>query len=569
MEQTWDSYISSLNQNSLPRQVEVTQGRYSGSLENLSFSKGDIITVVDLEPVFVRAELKDGDQVLDVVTIPLRYEGNFQLMADPVSFETVADLTRSVRLPQSPVAPRSPPRFQNSIPISADNLPMKLRKGETLSLIGFQESRGRRLLQCKVLRKKPPLTVLLPMDCRGHFLECQDDRFYSIDTIVRWKMLAGRKRTVRVQARHHPKLLGPLVPEHFRGHLVLYPCFSVTANLLGETRVSIPSDLDISVTEIARLDRKPRTTMRQIYSMEESKFPVRVKIMNVVQSESKEYPKPLKRGQLLTILKTEEVKKFVASEISQGKKGKCFLVPYTYQGLVLRRGRYFYAVSDVAAAMKHGELCFQASQDYTSYLGSFASFRANECFLALKKSVVSAEIHGELHRVEVLKCLNIATKAHVKLPLFAVGKFLELFDGARPGTLQELCQVTRLPCHVRVTSPDPSMTVDPLYGTKELRIENVIIEQCLIAKDEPTLEDIISSADMYREWPETTFEIPIEKISCEVLVVEERSWIADVRKERCRPLQSIQEVTKESLAFSNCLVIRRPPPPVPKPRSLF
>jgi hypothetical protein len=31
--------------------------------------------VVDLEPVFVRAELKDGDQVLDVVTIPLRYEG--------------------------------------------------------------------------------------------------------------------------------------------------------------------------------------------------------------------------------------------------------------------------------------------------------------------------------------------------------------------------------------------------------------------------------------------------------------------------------------------------------------
>lgn len=87
---------------------------------------------------------------------------------------------------------------------------------------------------------------------------------------------------------------------------------------------------------------------------------------------------------------------------------------------------------------------------------SFASFRANECFLALKKSVVSAEIHGELHRVEVLKCLNIATKAHVKLPLFAVGKFLELFDGARPGTLQELCQVTRLPCHVRVTSPDRS-----------------------------------------------------------------------------------------------------------------
>lgn len=313
--------------------------------------------------------------------------------------------------------------------------------------------------------------------------------------------------------------------------------------------------------------------MRQIYGMEENKFPMRVKIMSVVLSENQAYPKPLKCGQLLTILKTEVVKKFVATEISRGKKGRRFLIPYTYKGLVLRRGRYFYAVSDVAAAMKHGQLCFQASRDYTCHLGPFASFTANECFLALKKSVVSAEIHGELHRVDVLKCMNLATKAHVKLPLFAVGEFLELSDGAGPGTLQELCQVTRLPCHIRVASPDPSMTGDPLYGTKELRVENVITEQCLIAKDEPSLEDIISSEDIYREWPVATFEIPIEKSNCEVLVVQERwkarSWKADVRKEKCMPLQSIQEVTKESLAFSNCLVIPRPPPLAPKPSPVY
>ncbi|XP_052605230.1 protein THEMIS3-like [Peromyscus californicus insignis] len=571
MEQAWDSYINSLNQNSLPRQVEVTDGNYfSGSLDNLSFSKGDIITVVDLKLIHVRAEMKDGEQTLGVVTIPLGYKGNFQLIADPVPFETVADLVRSVRLSPSPMTHRSPPHFQNLVPISTGDLPTKLREGETLSLIGFEESQGRRLLRCEMLNKDPPLRMLLPMDCRGHFQECQDDQLYSMDTIVRWKLLAGRKRRVRMEAEHRLRLLNPLVPERFSGHLVLHPYFSVTAHLPGENQVSIPSDLDIHITEITRLDCQPLTltTMRQIYGMETNRFPVRIKIMSVVLSENKAFTKPLKCGQLLTILRTEEVKKFLATEISQGQKGRCFLVPYTYQGLVLRRGGYFCAVSDVAAAMQHRQLCFRSSRDYTSCLGPLASFTANECFLALKKSVVSVEIDRELHRVEVLKCLNIATKAHVKLPLFAEGDFLELFDDAGPGTLQELCQVTKLPCHVRVVSPDLSMARDPLYGTEELRIENVIVERCLIAKDEASLKDM-DSEDIYRDRPETTFEIPIERSSCEVLVVEERSWIADVGKERCTSLQSIQEITEEeSLGFSNRLVIPCPPPPLPKPRSL-
>lgn len=146
----------------------------------------------------------------------------------------MADLIRSVRLPQSPVAHRSPPRFQNLIPISTAGLPKKLRKGETLSLIGFEESQGRRLLRCEVLRKKAPLQLLLPMDCRGHFLECQDDQLYSIDTIVKWKLLAGRNRRVRAQAGHRLRLLSPLVPRHFSGYLVLHPYFSVMAYLPGK-----------------------------------------------------------------------------------------------------------------------------------------------------------------------------------------------------------------------------------------------------------------------------------------------------------------------------------------------
>ncbi|XP_050022177.1 protein THEMIS3-like [Alexandromys fortis] len=572
MEQTWASYINSLNQNSLPRRVEVTDGNYfSGSLAHLSFSKGDIITVTDLQPIHVRAEVKYGEQVLGVVNIPLEYKGNFQLIADPASFETVADLVRSVRLPQSPETHRSPPCFQNLVPISTDDWPLMLKKRETLSLIGLEESHGRKLLRCEVRKTDPPLRLLLPMNCRGHFQECPDDHFYSIDTIVRWKLLAGRKRKVRMEAGYGLRHLNPLVPAHFSGHLVLHPYFSVKAYLPGSVQISIPSDLDIHITEISSLACKPFAlmTMREIYGMDANKFPVRIKIMSVSLSESKAVPKPLKNGQLLTILRTEEVKKFVATEISEGKKGRCFLIPYTYQGLILRGGRYFNAVSDVAAAMQQGQLRFQSSRDYTSCAEPFASFSANESFLALKKSVVSAQIHNELHRVEVLKCLNLTTKADVKLPLFAEGEFRELFEDAGPGTMQELCQIPKLPCHIRVVGPDPSMARDPLYGTEELRVENIIVEQCLIAKDETLPEVLDSAEDIYRDLPEATFEIPIEKSSCEVLVIEERFWRADVRKERCMTLQTIQEITEEEmLTFSNCLILPRPPPPLPKPRSL-
>lgn len=303
--------------------------------------------------------------------------------------------------------------------------------------------------------------------------------------------------------------------------------------------------------------------------MEANKFPVRIKIMSENRSEDKVVPKPLKSGQLLTILRTEEVKKFIATEISQGKKGRCFLIPFTYQGLVLRRGRYFYAVSDVAAAMQQGQLCFQSSRDYTSCMEPFASFTANECFLALKKSVVSAQFCSELHRVEVLKCLNLATKAQVKLPLFAEGEFRELLDDAGPGTLQELCQITKLPCHVRVLRPDLSLARDPLFETEELRIENIIVEQCLIARNETLPEVLDSAEDIYQDLPEATFEIPIEKLSCEVRVLEERLRVADVGKERCTSLQTVQEIPEEEmLTFSNCLIMPCPPPPLPKPRSL-
>lgn len=293
--------------------------------------------------------------------------------------------------------------------------------------------------------------------------------------------------------------------------------------------------------------------------------------MSVVLAETKtgtSKPFLFKCRQLLTILGTNKVKKFLAFHfvkgrggissshmpIRAGSSGKVCILTWFLMSLWL---------------CQVDKLYFQSSRDYTSHVKPFASFTANECFHVLKKDVVSAQIQGELHRVEVLTCQNITTKTIVQLPLFAERDFRELVDDAGPGLLQDLCEGRRP--EVRVTSLDPSMTRDPLYRTEDLWVENVITEQCLVATDETLLEDIYTnfSEDVYLSLSEDTFEIPVEKMSPEVLVVEEYSWMRDARKEPTLALHDIEEITEaESLTFSNYMIVHQPPPCPPKPRSL-
>uniref|UniRef100_H0VYY3 CABIT domain-containing protein n=1 Tax=Cavia porcellus TaxID=10141 RepID=H0VYY3_CAVPO len=554
MDQTWNSYISSLNPNSLPRKVKVTEGNYfSGSLNNLSFSNGDIMTVVDLIPSHIRAEVMDGEQHLGTVTIPVGYEGTFRLIADPVPFKTVADLVCSVHVPQGPAPRRSLPHFKNLVPIATVELSKVLKERQILALIGLEEREGKQLLRCELATRQPPLQLLLPLDCCGQFQECQDEQLYTMDTIVRQKLLTGRPRRVRVARGNSLQTLSPHVPKHFNGHLVLHPSFLVMALLPGEYEISIPSNLDIRVADVTGLGQNPGKfmTMRQIYSMERTRFPLRVRVTSVVTAE----PFLLQCGQLLTVLETREVRKFLVTELSGGRTRRHFLIPATYQGSVLWGGRYFRMVSDITRAAQQGQVRFRAHRDYSSPAEPFTSFATNECFVTLQKSTVTAEMGGELHRVDALRCQNIATNALATFPLFAHGDFLELALDPGVGKLQELCQVPRLPCHIRVVSPDPTMARDPLFRTEELRVENIIMEQFLIVEAET--------------WPERMLEIPVEKTCMEVLVVEERLQIRYVRWGPLVAPQEIEEIPEEeALTYSNCLIAPHPPPRPPKPRSL-
>lgn len=73
------------------------------------------------------------------------------------------------------------------------------------------------------------------------------------------------------------------------------------------------------------------------------------------------------------------------------------------------------------------------------------------------------------------------------------------------GNFQGLCEYGSLLGHIRVMSPNPSMVRDPLDGSEDLQIVNVIIEHGLRAKDTTFSENTLGLGKH--------IEIPIGKIN--------------------------------------------------------
>lgn len=94
-------------------------------------------------------------------------------------------------------------------------------------------------------------------------------------------------------------------------------------------QLAICSDLDIRVTDITGLGSGPlkTMTMRQIYSMEKSKSPPKIKVSVILAENKAGTSKPLlfKCRQPLTILRTEEVTSSLPRRFPKERKGGIFL----------------------------------------------------------------------------------------------------------------------------------------------------------------------------------------------------------------------------------------------------
>lgn len=88
---------------------------------------------------------------------------------------------------------------------------------------------------CEVLHREPKFCFTLGLSQQGNFMECEDDQFYTLQELAKWKIPNGRKRIVTVVKDLAVKdLLFSNLLENACGELVLTPVYELQAVMSGK-----------------------------------------------------------------------------------------------------------------------------------------------------------------------------------------------------------------------------------------------------------------------------------------------------------------------------------------------
>ncbi|XP_067887374.1 protein THEMIS3-like [Heterodontus francisci] len=559
----WHSYIQSLSPNNLKRTVKVINGVYlEGSLYKYSFSTGDVIRITDIIPTELKAVVLENDKLGQTVfDVPLFYKGVFLLIPDPDTYETVGHLVNCVKIGDKR---EEQPRFQNQVEISLAG--GSINKGEKLALLGIEEGVNGKMLKCQLMKTKNNPVVHLPMNCTGMFQECHDDNYYTLDKILAWKISVGRSCIVK------PVMEIPsfnesfsIFPEDFSSQLVLQPRYSVKAILEGGIETMIPAQLNFEIVDITDgVINNPSVApiyLEDIYAMPNDKFPLAVRIVNVMDKNSriaicnKSSPTYLEAVKVLKILKKTEVKKCLVTEISQHAARKHFLVPWTYHGIFQRTPRTFHTVYDLELARKAGGVIqVIATECYAADLEGLSSFTKGHRFQTVKPGTISTFVGMKLQTIAVLECENISTRDIVTLPMYAVGMFLEVLQDREGFTIRELLAHHNPPCHVKAIAKDQSLASDPLFGMNELRVDGEVNMKYLVAK--------------YNHTSAEPFEIPVELVTMLVAIMSKESPSTGEQAMNLPSSKTIEHLSADDyVLLKGCDVDPVPPPLPPRFRS--
>ncbi|XP_067834501.1 protein THEMIS3-like [Heptranchias perlo] len=555
----WHSFIRSLNLSSLNRTVKVISGAYlQGSLYEFSFSPGDVIRIMDLIPTELKAIVLERDKLGEtILDVPLFYKGEFLLIPDPDTYETVGHLVNCIKIGHKR---EEQPRFQNKVDIflAEGNV---LRKGEKLALLGIKEGVSGKMLKCQLIKRKDNPVIFLPMECRGMFQECHDDYYYTLDKILTWKIPVGHSRIVKpVMGIPTYKDSFSILPENFSGQLVLQPSYCVKAVLAGGRETMIPMQLDFEIVDITdAVANSPFVApvyLEDIYTMPSDKFPLTVQIVDRMDKSShvamsrKSNPNHFEVGKFLTILKRAEVKKYLVSEISQHSAKKHFLVPQTYSGILQRTPRTFQTVYDLDLARKTGGVIeVIATKCYDAELKGLSSFTTGDQFRTVKPGNVSTFVGMKLQTIDILECENISTQNIVILPMYAEGKFLEVLKGREKYRIEKLLAHHRPPCHVKVIAKDQSLANDLLFGINELRVDGDVNMDYLVAKCKHT------SAE--------PFEIAVKLVKVMMAIISKESPPAGGQTTNLPSSKTIELLSADDYVLLKDYNVHTVPPPLP------
>lgn len=157
-------------------------------------------------------------------------KGLFRIVADPEPYLSIREIVHSLKIGSHVL---SQPSFVSQAKIA---LPQgSLKKQEAFRITGLHDPDGEGHVVCEVLHREPKFCFTLSLSQQGNFMECEDDQFYTLQELTKWKIPKGRKRIVTVVKDVAVKdLLFSNLLENVCGELTLTPVYELQAVMSGK-----------------------------------------------------------------------------------------------------------------------------------------------------------------------------------------------------------------------------------------------------------------------------------------------------------------------------------------------
>ncbi|XP_060906168.1 protein THEMIS2 [Labrus mixtus] len=510
--------IASLDNTCLPKILQVCSGVYfQGSIYELSgsevcFSTGDLIKVIDIEPLSVCCEDISNNEKFE---LPINHTGLFKVVPEEMPYSSVEEM-----LSLRPVGLESclPFTFTCSSKMTLGNF--TLGAGRALTVLSIEQQGGTEdQVRCHVQgQQEASAEVCIPLSVQGEFRECESKECFTVQEIMASPCLRSRKfRFINANKCEQPLIFTPI----YQVHAIM----NMRKNVL-----KFPSSLEVDVVDVTELSLDVNfvtpLTLTEVLSQPPESFPVVVEILespdNISLFKSSWLPE-LTRRKSLVFHKTGTSAFVLLSSMKSRKMQQYFLVSQQYGGRLRRRPREFesvyqlYVASIQAPGLKVSVTrnCDEVEEEGLPSLSVGEQLEVVRC----ERMELPAENKGQKQSVEALLCLRLPEpddddeddeenvkqedeREEVFLPLYMQGHFVEVLAENKKYKLRDLGKEFSLPLDVKVVSRDTELETDPLVGFQCLRIEGAMLE--------PVIQ--VSLLDR----PDHCFEIPTKWLNMSV-----------------------------------------------------
>ncbi|XP_072535847.1 protein THEMIS2 [Salminus brasiliensis] len=484
-------YISSLDQSSLPRILQVCSGVYfQGSIYELSgsevcLSTGDLVKVTGVELLSVCCEDIGTNTTFE---LPIEHSGLFKLVPEDLPYNTIEEM---VGLQPVGVDACGSFTFVNRNEMTIENFTVSA--GREITLLSVEISAdGNRYARCQLMGQQGvSAEVLIPVSCHGEFYECENERGYSLQEI----MLSDRLCKRRFRKTKSNKCGSPLI---------FTPIYQVQGIMhMRKNIVKFPSSLEVDVIDVTEqckdLTFVTPLSMAEVVTQPKEAFPTMAEILEEPEANRffcSSWFKELQKGKHLVLHKWDNTTMVLACTPRGRKAQQYFLISCDYGGQMRRRPREFSSVYDLYVAFSRSPGLRVSVTRHCEAVEEegIPALSVGEQLEVLKLATVAGP-GGE--RMESLTCRRIMEEdedededeedenqgemTEICLPLFTQAHFVEVLSDKKKYCLAELGKNFSLPLEVKVVNRDRAMEKDPLVGLTALVVEEALKETTVLA----------------------------------------------------------------------------------------